>query len=142
MKSTVEIDINAPREKVAALHADPLNNTKWMLDLERYEPTSGNQGMPGSTYRLVPKSGDMIFDVTVIKRDLPNELELKMKAPDVDVAVHAKLIALSPTTTKLISEEEFIFNGKTAAPDITVEQAIKSAHRQHMTDFKDFAESN
>jgi hypothetical protein len=53
MRSTVVVDINAPQEQVAALSADPSSSTKWMEDVERYEPVSGEQGTPGSTYRLI-----------------------------------------------------------------------------------------
>jgi uncharacterized membrane protein len=56
MKSVVQVEINAPASEVATLFADPRNSPKWMLDLDRYEPVSGEQGMPGSTYRLVPKA--------------------------------------------------------------------------------------
>jgi hypothetical protein len=64
MRSTVVVGINAPQEAVAALYADPGNNAKWMEDVERYEPLSGEQGMPGSTYRLAPKHGSMVFTAT------------------------------------------------------------------------------
>jgi hypothetical protein len=59
MKSVVEFDIQAPHDKVAALFADPGNNLKWMHDLDRCEPMTGSPGMPGSTYRMVPKKGEM-----------------------------------------------------------------------------------
>ena len=37
MKSVVELEINAPKHRVAALFADPNNNTRWMDDLEKIE---------------------------------------------------------------------------------------------------------
>ena len=74
MKDIVVVEIDAPQERVAALYADPENTTKWMDDVERYEPLSGEQGMPGSTYRLIPKQGSMVFTATVVKRNLPSEL--------------------------------------------------------------------
>lgn len=58
MKSIVQIEINIPQKEAADLYADPRNNLKWMNDIAPYEPLSGEQGMPGSTYRLVPKHGD------------------------------------------------------------------------------------
>jgi uncharacterized protein YndB with AHSA1/START domain len=61
MKSIVEVEIDVPPQEVAEMFADPRNNPKWMHDLKTYEPVSGGQGLPGSTYRLIPKSGDMIF---------------------------------------------------------------------------------
>jgi hypothetical protein len=143
MKSVVEVEINVPQQELADLFVDPRNNPRWMHDLERYEPLSGEQGMPGSTYRLVPKKGDMFFLATVVERNLPNEFRLNLKASDVDVAIADKLIALSPTKTKLISEEVFTFKGQDdAAVSSAVKDAIKAAHRRHMEDFKSFAESH
>jgi len=74
MTSVVEIDIAAPRARVADLFFDPANNPKWMSDIERCEPVNGTLGMPGSTYRLVPKSGNRVFVATVLSKDLPDEL--------------------------------------------------------------------
>ena len=35
MKELVVVEIDGPLEEVAALYADPNNNTKWMEDVER-----------------------------------------------------------------------------------------------------------
>jgi hypothetical protein len=98
--------------------------------------------MPGSTYRLVPKSGDMIFLVTVVERHLPDELKLHLEGSDTEVDVKGTFRSLSPTRTKLISEEVFTFKG---ADDETVSASVKediqAAHRRHMEDFKRFAEN-
>jgi hypothetical protein len=141
MKSIVEIEINRPQEEVAELYADPRNNLKWMHDIARYEPLSGEQGKPGSSYRLVPKEGDMIFVATVVERNLPDELKLHLEASDVDVEVRGIFSSLSPTRTKLISEQVFTFKRaeeETVGP--SVKEDIKAAHRRHMEDFKRFAE--
>jgi hypothetical protein len=141
MQSTVEVEIKRSQHEVAELFADPHNNPKWMLDLKRYEPVSGKQGMVGSTYRLVPKDGNMTFLVTAIARNLPDELKLHLEAPDVDVAVTGTLIDLSPTRTRLISKEVFTFKGsEDDAVGIDVKNAIKAQHRRHIEDFKRFAE--
>lgn len=142
MKSVVEVEINAPQQKVAELHADPRNNPKWMHDIARCESVSGEIGMQGSTYRLVPEKGDMIFLATVAERNLPNELKLHLEAEGVSVEVTAKFIALSSEKTKLMSEQVFMFKGQdsiSVSPEI--ENAIKAAHRSHIKGFKRFAES-
>ena len=102
--STVEVAIEAPQTQVADLFADPRNSTKWMDDLERYEPIRGEPGMPGSTYRLVPKRGKMVFTVTVVERDLPTRLQLSLDASNVTVAVSARLSKLPDGRTLLTSE--------------------------------------
>lgn len=141
MKSIVEVEINKPQGESAELYADPRNNLKWMHDIARYEPLSGKEGMPGSTYRLAPKEGDMIFLATVVERNLPDELKLHLEGSDADVDVKGTFRSLSPTRTKLISEEVFTFKGggdETVSP--SVKEDIKAAHRRHIEDFKSFAE--
>ena len=143
MKSIVQVEINIPQKETAELYADPRNNLKWMHDIARYEPLSGEQGMPGSTYRLVPKEGDMIFVATVIERNLPDELKLHLEAADVDVEVRGTFSSLSPARTKLINEQVFTFKGEgEGAVSASVKEDIKAAHRRHMEDFKHFAENH
>ncbi|HEU0296080.1 MAG TPA: SRPBCC family protein [Anaerolineales bacterium] len=142
MKSMVEVEINKSQGESAELYADPRNNLKWMHDIARYEPLSGKEGMPGSTYRLVPKEGDMIFLATVVERNLPDELKLHLEGSDADVDVKGTFRSLSPTRTKLISEEVFTFKGggdETLSP--SVKEDIQAAHRRHIEDFKSFAEN-
>jgi hypothetical protein len=143
MKSVIEVEIDRPLQEVAELFADPGNNPKWMHDVKNYEPLSGEQGMPGSTYRLVPKEGDMIFLATVVERNLPHELKLNLKAQTVDIAMTGRMLPLSPSRTKLISEEVFTFkDSENATVASSVKDAIKAAHRRHIEDFKQFAENN
>ena len=143
MKSVVELAINAPQAKLADLFADPENNTKWMDDIERYEPISGTAGMPGSKYRLVPKTGNTIFVATVVARDLPNELTLILDASNVVVSVTDKFVALSSEKTKLISEEVFSFKGLfNKVFGFLAQRTIRNAHRRHMEAFKRFAEDH
>jgi hypothetical protein len=141
MKSTVQLDINVPQQRLATLFADPTLNTRWMDDVERYEPISGQPGAPGSQYRLVPKKGDMVFVATVISNDLPNESRLHLDASNFTVSVTAKYVALSPGKSRLVSEEVFTF--KSLIGKITgffARSAIHDAHRRHMEAFKRFAE--
>jgi hypothetical protein len=143
MQSIVEVEINRPQEEAAELYADPRNNLKWMHDIARYEPLSGEAGLPGSTYRLIPKEGDMIFVATVVERNLPDELKLHLQASDLDVQVRGTFSRLSPTRTKLISEEVFTFKGaKDESMNPSVKEDIKAAHRRHIEDFKRFAENH
>jgi uncharacterized protein YndB with AHSA1/START domain len=115
MRSVVEFDIRAPRHRVAALFADPANNPKWMHDLDRCEPIEGSPGMPGSTYRMVPKTGDMFFVATVLARELPNEVRLRLDGKGVVVSITDRFREMSPDVTTMISEEEFRFTGLLSA---------------------------
>jgi hypothetical protein len=142
MKSVVELDINLRQAKVAELLTDPSNNPKWMDDIERIEPISGELGEPGSVYRLVPKRGQLVFVATVVTRELPSESRLSLDAPSVSVSVTGKLLKLSEEKTKLISEQVFRFKGAfNKVFGFLARGAIKGAHRRHMESFKRFAES-
>ena len=141
MKSVVELDINRSQERVATLFADPENNPKWMGDLARYEPLSGQPGMPGSTYRLVPKKGEMVFLATIVSRNLPNEIRLSLVASNVTVSITARFIQLSVEKTRLVSEEEFSFKGLVGKlVGFFAQGSIRKAHRRHIEAFKRFAE--
>jgi uncharacterized protein YndB with AHSA1/START domain len=143
MKSIVEIEVNRPRQEVAALMADPGNMTKWMHDLERYEHIGGDFGMPGSQYRMVPKAGagQMRFVSTVTARNLPEQLTLKLESPMADIAITATFIALSGQTTKMISQEVFTFRGLFNKLFSTLgRRDIRRHHREHIESFKRFAE--
>jgi hypothetical protein len=142
LKSVVVVDIDRPEGEVGELFADPRNSSKWMLDLDRYEPLSGEEGMPGSTYRLSPKTGETAFVVTVLARDLPRELHLSLEGSNVHVDLVAGLTALSPSSTRLTSQEVFTFRGLFGplVPAVA-SKAIKAAHRKAIEEFKRFAES-
>ena len=143
MKSIVEAEIKIPQKEAAELYADPRNNPKWMHDIARYEPLSGEEGMPGSSYRLVPNEGDLIFVATVVERNLPDELKLHLHASNVDVEVKGTFRSLSPTSTKFISEQVFTFKEAEAEKiSPSVKDDIKAAHRRHIEDFKRFAENH
>jgi uncharacterized protein YndB with AHSA1/START domain len=141
MKSLVELDIQAPCDEVAALFADPANLPKWMHDLERYEPIQGMQGTPGSRYRMVPKSGDMVFVATVLSRSLPEQVILRLDGKNIVVLVTDRFIATSPGSTRMVSEEEFRFTTLFSwLFGFVAQHSIRKAHRQHIESFKQFAE--
>ena len=52
---------------------------------ERVEKISGQLGMPGSKYRLVPKKGKMVFVATVLARNFPTNLIESLEASNVTV---------------------------------------------------------
>jgi len=141
VKSVVQVDIDLPRERLAALFADPTLSSKWMDDIARYEPISGQPGAPGSMYRLVPKNGDMVFVATVIANDLPNESRFRLDADKVTVAITARYLAVSSERSRLVSEEVFTFKGFAGkVGGFLARVAIHRAHRRQMEAFKRFAE--
>jgi hypothetical protein len=141
MKSVVELEIRAPRAKVAELFTDPQRNTQWMADIARIEPVSGALGTVGSQYRLVPKKGSMVFVATVVSRDLPREGRLVLEAANVHVSIRATFDALTADKTRLVSEEVFTFSGVVGKlMGFLGTFAIRKAHRLHMEAFKRYCE--
>jgi uncharacterized protein YndB with AHSA1/START domain len=141
MRSVVDLEIAAPRERVAELYADPDNNPKWMEDLERNEPISGKLGEPGSRYRMVSKDSDMHFVVTVVSVRLPENVQLHLDWKQSTVDINVDFRQQDVGTTRFVSTEDFNFTG--LLPRIfgrLATRAIKSAHRRHMEAFKRFAE--
>ena len=142
MTSVVEVDIDRTQADVAALMADPRNNTKWMDDVARVEPIDGELGTPGSTYRLVPREGNMVFVATVAARDTAR-LRLRLDASNVVVSVTSTLIETAPDRTRLISEEVFRFKGLfNTLFGFLAQASIKKVHRRHIEAFKRFAETH
>ena len=143
MKSVIELEIDVPQARLATLFADPQQNTKWMDDVDRVETISGQLGMPGSKYRLVPKKGKMVFVATVLARNLPSESHLSLEASNVTVSEKGLFGALSSDRTRLTSEEVFSFKGPLSKVfGFLAQGAIRRAHRRHMEAFKRFAEAH
>ena len=112
-----------------------------MEDLERYEPIDGKPGMPGSTYRLVPKRGKMVVTATVVERSLPTRLQLSLDASNVTVAVTGTMSELPDGRTLLKSEEVFAFKGLwNSVFGFLAQAAGRKAHHRHIEAFKRFAE--
>jgi hypothetical protein len=142
MKSTITIEINLPQARVAELFSNPGHTTRWMHDIERIEVVSGELGMPGSKYRLVPKKGSMVFIATVLGRDLPNQVRLSLDSSNVAVSVTGTFKALSPSKTLLVSQEVFRFTGLISTIfGFLARFIIRKAHRRHIEAFKAFAET-
>jgi hypothetical protein len=142
MKSTITVEINLPQAQVAELFSNPRHTTQWMHDVDRIEAVSGEPGVPGSKYRLVPKKGNMVFVATVLAKDLPNQSRLRLDASNVVVSVTGTFKSLSAYKTLLVSQEVFSFEGVIGGIlGFLAQSAIRRAHRRHIKAFKTFAET-
>jgi hypothetical protein len=141
MRSVVEVEIDLPQARIAELHGNPELSTKWMEDIERYEPVAGQPGVAGSQYRLVPKRGSMVFLATVIQRDLPNELRLRLDTKGIEILVTVRFSPLPAGRSRLVSEQTFRFRGMLRRVfGLLGRGSIRRAHRRHIQAFKRFAE--
>ena len=142
MRTVIKIEVDVPQARLAPLLADPELSTKWMDDVDRVEPISGLLGMQGSRYRLVPKAGGMEFVATVVGRDIPDELRVRLEGRIVTVSVKARFAATSPASTRLTHEQVFNFKGlANKIGGAFARGAIKQAQRRHLEAFKRYAET-
>lgn len=152
MKFTISIEIALPREEVIQLLGDPAHRPKWLRSLVLHEPVRGADGQVGTESRVVFQSGQRSMECTeTITRREPTDLdgitpdqvihfEREVVADGMWNAAHEQLTASGAEGTLWVSENEYRFNGllRFAAP--FMRGAFIKQTRQHMQDFKSYAE--
>lgn len=143
MNYTIEIEIDAPIEKVAALVGDTTNRIEWMEGIVSQEHVSGSPGMPGAKDQVVfEMDGNTIeLEATVIERDLPDEFRQTMEAPQVLMTMTTRLTSLPSERTKYVWDQEYEFNGMLEKiVGATMRSKFKSQTQKHAENFKEFSE--
>ncbi|MFE9045650.1 SRPBCC family protein [Streptomyces sp. NPDC007818] len=153
MKYTVSTEIALPREEVVRLLADPAQLPKWLRGLVVHEPLSGEHGQLGTRSRVVFRTGKQEMEcIETITRREPADLR---EVPGTSVvhfdreivgegmwsAVRDRLTEIRPGTTLWESENEYRFSGFfMRLVGLVMPGAFRKQSRQHMRDFKAFAE--
>lgn len=153
MKYTVSTLIDLPREKAAQLLADPANLPKWLRGLVLHEPLQGAHGQVGTTSRVVMQMGEQKFECTetVTRRepvdlhDIPRasvvHFDREIVGGGMRSVVRDRLTEAGPQTTLWESESEYRFDGlMMRLVGLLMPGAFRKQSRQHMQDFKAFAE--
>ncbi|MEV4899011.1 SRPBCC family protein [Nonomuraea sp. NPDC055795] len=153
MKYTVSIEIALPRERVVQLLADPVHLPMWLRGLVLHEPLSGVHGQVGTKSRVVMQSGRQTFEGTeTITRREPADLreiptgsvvhfDREIVGEGMWSAVRERLTEAGPETTLWVSENEYRFSGVVMRlVGLLMPGAFRKQSRQHMQDFKAFAE--
>lgn len=152
MKFTISIEIARPWEKVIQLLSDPAHRPKWLRGLVLHEPVRGEDGQVGTESRVVFQSGQQSMECTeTITRREPTNLHditsdqvihfgREIVATGMWSAAHEQLTEGGPESTHWVSENEYRFTGllRLAAP--FMRGAFIKQTRQHMQDFKAYAE--
>jgi hypothetical protein len=153
MKYTVAIEIALPREKVAQLLADPAHLPMWLRGLVLHEPLKGMHGQVGTESRVVLQTGQQAMEgiETITRREPANldeiprdsvvHFEREIVAEGMWSAARERLTEAGPDVTLWESENEYRFSGlpmRLVAPFMG--GAFRKQSRQHMQDFKAFAE--
>lgn len=153
MKYTVSIEIDLPREKVVQLLADPAHLPKWLRGLVLHEPLGGTHGQVGTTSRVVMQMGNQKLECTEtitrrepvglhgIPKDKVVHFEREIVSKGMWSAVRDRLTEAGPQTTLWESENEYRFSGlPMRLVALLMPRAFRQQSRQHMQDFKAFAE--
>ena len=153
MRYTVSIEIALPRQRVVQLLADPEHLSKWLRGLVLHEPLSGVHGQVGTKSRVVMQMGEQKIECTetITRREpvdlhgIPRErvvhFEREIVTKGMWSAVRDRLSESGPETTLWVSENEYRFSGLLMRlVGILMPGAFRKQSRQHMQDFKAFAE--
>lgn len=153
MKYTVSIEIALPRERVVELLADPAHLPKWLRGLVLHEPLSGMHGHVGTESRVVMQMGKQKMEGTEtitrrepanlhgIPRDSVVHFDREIVSKGMWSAVRDRLTEAGPETTLWASENEYRFSGLSMRlVGLFMRGAFRKHSRQHMQDFKAFAE--
>lgn len=153
MKYTVSIEIALPRERVVQLLADPEHMSKWLRGLVLHEPLSGAHGQVGTKSRVVMQMGQQKIECTEtitrrepvdlhgIPRDSVVHFDREIVGEGMWSSVRERLTETGPETTLWVSESEYRFSGLLMRlMALLMPGAFRKQSRQHMQDFKAFAE--
>lgn len=142
MKYTVDIEIDRPREEVAALIDDPENLPKWQRGLLSIEPLEGAPREVGSTSQLTFRMGKRTMEMkeTILVHDLPDEFSCTYDAKGVHNVVRNRFFEVGPGKTRWESENEFQFRGLMKILGVLMKGAFPKQSLKYMKDFKAFAE--
>jgi hypothetical protein len=152
MKYTISMEIALPRSRVIPLLEDPAHRPKWLRGLVSHEPVRGVDGQVGTESRIVFLSGQQSIECTetITRREPANphdvtpetviHFEREIVAKGMWNAAREHLTESGPESTLWVSDNEYRFKGlmRLAAP--LMRGAFMKQSREHMEDFRAFAE--
>lgn len=142
MRYTLEITIDAPRDKVVELFTDPTHFADWQPGLERYRLISGSQAQEeGAKAELTTRTGSRTMEMTemIESNSLPDELALIFETDGVWNRSLNRFIAESPESTRWVWDNEFRFEGARKALGL-LPGSFKKGSLQIMERFKALVE--
>ncbi|MGX5201868.1 SRPBCC family protein [Aliikangiella sp. IMCC44632] len=109
MKYINEIEVNVARDTMIELFDDPDNLTKWMPNLESFQPISGEPGQVGAKSKFVVSHGKKQCELieTITLRELPERFEGTYETDGMWNQVKNQFVVVDENTTKWIAESEF-----------------------------------
>ena len=143
MRYTVQIEVEQPLDDVVRLFVDRANMPYWQEGLLADEPIEGEPGQAGSRSRLRFKMGKREIEMveTIEVRDLPRQFTAFYETKGVRNRVAMRFEEVSDSTTRLVSDQEFVFEGlMMRIMGALFGSMFRKQSMKYMTDFKAFAE--
>lgn len=144
MKYTMEVDIDAPVETVAAVAAQPAEWKNWLEGLKEFEHLSGADGKAGARYRLMFQTGkmEMEFTAEIMQSELPELMRMQMDACNLLATSTTRLRTTAAGRTRYTSEQDFAFKGVfNKIIGFILQREFKAQTRRHLANFKRLVES-
>ena len=143
MKYTQEIEIDLPRERVAALFMDTANLPKWQPGFVSMTPVSGEPGTEGAVSALVYKMGKREIEMTetILRWNPPEQFDGIYEAKGIKNWQYNRIEPVGDSKTKWISTSEFQFKGFMKLMALLMPGAFKKQSRKYLEQFKAFAEA-
>jgi len=141
MRYTLEINIDAPRDRVVELFTDSTHFSEWQPGLECYELVSGTRTQTGAKAKLTTRDGNGLTHTTLTIESnlLPDELVAIYETPGVWNRTVSQFIADDANTTRWIADKEFRFEGVRKALGL-LEGTFKKETLESVELFKAFVE--
>jgi uncharacterized protein YndB with AHSA1/START domain len=142
MKSTAEVIIDRPRERVLELIMDPANFAKWQPGIKAFQLLSGQQGQPGARAKVVIDMHGVKLEMieTIVERKLPDVYTLRYEGKGVKNLVENRFYAEGPNRTRWTATSTLEFSLVTAVASGFIRDMVVKQNHESMRQFKAFAE--
>ena len=142
MKFKGSIDIDRPRNKVAALFADPINLKEYQDGFIKKELVSGKEGESGAVSKMYYKYGkrDMELMETITVNRLPDLFESSYRHKHMDNTMKCKFVALNDNLTRYEFEYTRVSWVLPKLMAILFPSVYRKQGEKWMKQFKEFAE--
>jgi carbon monoxide dehydrogenase subunit G len=142
MKTTHEITIDLPRDRVLELIMAPGNFAKWQPGVKSFKLLSGQQGFPGARAQVVIDSHGLKLEMieTIVERRLPDIYTLRYEGKGVKNTVENRFYEVAPGRTRWVMTNtlEVGLMMKMAGP--VINEIVGKQNGDSMKAFKAFAE--
>lgn len=143
MKTTHEVTIGLPRERVLELIMEPANFARWQPGVKTFKLLSGQQGQPGARARVVMEVHGFKLEMTetIVERRMPELYTLKYDGKGVKNTVENRFFELGPETTRWVMTNTLDVSPLMAVAAPLIKDLVTKQNLESMKAFKAWAET-